>query len=107
MDLGPEVFFAGLVLAKEKHAGQRRNAQRGDGLAARAGPHKNAAAHGGGGLRPRLDVEAVGAGGTGRIQQRIHGDLRGQGIRPHQPELREAWELFATATHGVDGQPAR
>ena len=107
MHFGAEVFLAWLVLAEEEHAGQRRNAQRGDGWGARGGAHKNAAAHRGGGLRAGLDVEAVGARGAWRVEQCVHRDLGGQRVGPHQPELGEAGEFLAPAAHGVDGQPAR
>ena len=102
---GAEVAGQRLVFTREEHAGERRDAQ--CVYRAGTGAQKDAGADRGGGLLARPDHEAVGAGGAWRFEQRQHGDFGGAGGGALQPELGEARELFARATHGVDREATR
>ncbi len=91
-----------LVGAEQVHAGQRRQADAADGIAQ---------------IDPRLHVdhrvvartqdEAVGAGGTRRIQQRVDHQMLVAGFRTLDPEFAEARKLFSGRQRGVDRQAAR
>src|ERR1700680_2797437 len=55
----------------------------------------------------RMNLELIRASHRLAIEQRINRELAVQGLRPHQPEIREDREFLSVWRRGVDRQAAR
>src|ERR1700730_14801782 len=95
------VVVAVIVLADEEHRGQRGEAKFNIWLA-RKKLHRDF----NGGLDPRVEIEAVGAGCRGAVEQRIDRRLIGVGLGRLDPEFAKK-RKFLIGRAGLDRKPPR